>query len=259
MLQPHPSRQLLAQVNAPSTVSRRRLHGSIAHDLAVDIVAGTLKPGDVLPNEDQISERLQVSRTAYREGVRTLVAKGLVETRPKTGTRVTDRSHWNMLDPDVLSWHFEVEPRVEFVTSLFELRRVVEPGAAALAAQRRTDEDLAAMADALERMGQVTTGTVDGLEADLAFHHAILVATRNEPLIALSSAIGSTMRWSVRLTLTNNPQAHRDSLPEHQAVQRAIAAGDSAKAQKTMSLLVDHALEDTLHAFQRLVSRRHKR
>lgn len=246
-----PSRQLLAQVNAPSNVSRRRLHGSVAHDLAVEIIGGVRKPGDVLPNEEQLSERLAVSRTAYREAIRILAAKGLVEARPKTGTRVNPRELWNMLDPDVLSWHFEVEPSPDFIQSLFELRRIVEPGAAGLAAQRHDAADLAAIEAALKSMDDEAPGSVEGLEGDLRFHHAILQATHNEPLIAFSSVIGSTLRWSVRLTLTANPHAHRDSLPEHKAVSDAIRAGDNQRAEKAMRTLVENALQDTLRSLGR--------
>src|SRR3546814_6993652 len=75
----------------------------------------------------------------YREAVRILAAKGLVESRPKTGTRVSPQAKWHLLDPDVLSWIFEFEPGDDLLASLFELRKIVEPEAAALAAQRRTE------------------------------------------------------------------------------------------------------------------------
>ena len=93
----------------------RRIHGSIAHDLGVAIVTGRYQPGDVLFGEIEFSEQLKVSRGAYREATRMLAAKGLVESRPKTGTRVSPRSRWNLLDPDVLAWMFEGEPSEAFV------------------------------------------------------------------------------------------------------------------------------------------------
>jgi DNA-binding FadR family transcriptional regulator len=237
-------------VNAPSAVSRRRRHGSVAHDLAVEIIAGRLAPGDTLPNEEQLSGDLGVSRTALREAIRILGAKGFLHSRPRTGTRINPRARWNMLDPDVLSWHFEVEPSAEFIASLFELRRIVEPEAAALGAERRGADELERMRAALGDMGDAPTGSLDGLEADLAFHHAVLVATGNEHLLSLSSVIGSTLRWSVRLTLDVNPFAHRNSLPEHQAVFDAIAQREPDRARSAMSLLVRHALGDTLEALR---------
>src|SRR3569832_901286 len=128
----------------------RRIHGSIAHELGVAIVTGRRLPGATLPGEVEFSEQLQVSRSAYREAVRILAAKGLGESRPKAGTRVSERSRWNLLDPDVLAWTFEGEPSDEFIRDLFELRMIVEPAAAELAARRRDAGDLARMGHALE-------------------------------------------------------------------------------------------------------------
>ncbi len=184
-----------------ATVSMRRLHGYVAHRLAVSIIGGETPPGSVLPNEEQASSAFGVSRTAYREAIRMLAAKGLVEAQPKTGTRVAQRSRWNLLDPDVLGWHFEVEPSPTFISSLFELRLIVEPAAAAMAAERRDDGDIADLADALSRFAALGTTRPEGLEADLAFHTAILRATRNEPLTALSSVINAALHWSVRIKL----------------------------------------------------------
>src|SRR4026207_2369872 len=123
-----------------------RLHGTIARDLGVRIVSGRFRPGDILDGEIDASDRLEVSPTAYREAVRILAAKGLGECRPEGGPRV--RLPWPcpLLDPDVLSWIFEREPDDRMVKSLFELRRIVEPQAAALAAERRTEGGLAAVA-----------------------------------------------------------------------------------------------------------------
>lgn len=241
-----PGWQALDRVNAPSTISRRRLHGSVAHQLAVMIIGGRLAPGEVLPNEDVVSAHLSVSRTAYREAVRMLAAKGLVESRPKTGTRITPRDKWNFLDPDVLSWHFEVEPSPTFIVSLFELRRMAEPAACELAAERRDRDDLAALRHAIGALRQSPPGSLHGLEADLAFHHAILVAARNEPLLSLSSVIGSTLRWSVRLKLTAEPRVFENSLPDHLAVMEAIADQDPAGASTRMRELVTKALAETL-------------
>jgi DNA-binding FadR family transcriptional regulator len=229
---------------------RRRLHGSIAHDLAVAIVGGHYKPGDVLPNEDVFSQRLAVSRTAYREAVRILAAKGLVESRPKTGTRICERSRWNTIDPDVLAWHLEAEPSEGFIRQLFELRRIVEPPAAALAAQRRTENDLGAMRSALAVMGMDRLNTEAGMLADLDFHHAILVAARNEPLAALSSGIGATIRWT-NMFKQREGALPRDVVADHVRVYDAIAASDPEAARLAMTALVDDALETTRKALKR--------
>ena len=122
----------------PTTLNPDRLFGQVAQKLAVTIITGAVRAGELLPNEDDLRSDISVSRTAYREAVKVLTAKGLVEARPKSGTRAAPRDRWNLLDPDVLSWHFEADPNEKFIRDLFELRRFVEPSAARLAAQRRT-------------------------------------------------------------------------------------------------------------------------
>src|SRR5882757_9951537 len=129
-----------ADQRAPSsrTFSRRSLHGQVAHDIGRRILGGLVKPGELLPRETELSQRLGVSRTALREAIKVLAGKGLVESRPKTGTRVRPRSDWNFLDPDVLSWRYAGGVSADDVRALFELRRAIEPMSAALAAQRAT-------------------------------------------------------------------------------------------------------------------------
>ena len=128
-----------------------RIHGTIAHDIGVEIVSGIRKPGDIFGGEIEASDALDVSRTVYREAIRILAAKGLIESRPKAGTRVNPRSRWNLLDPDVLGWTFEGEPDTQFILDLFELRGIIEPAAAALAYGRRSKADMAAMRSALDK------------------------------------------------------------------------------------------------------------
>ena len=143
------------------------------------IVSGMLRPGSVLDGEVEASGQRNVSRSAYREAVRILVAKGLVHSKPKAGTRVNERSAWHLLDPDVLSWIFQVEPDYALVYSLFELRKMVEPEAAALAAERRTPRQLKIMADALKAMSHEKTVDKEWREADEQFHAALLEASGN--------------------------------------------------------------------------------
>lgn len=227
-----------------------RIHGAIAHDLGVAILTGQHKPGDTLSGEIEFSERLQVSRTAYREAIRILAAKGLVESRPKTGTRVSPRSRWNLLDPDVLAWMFEGEPSEDFIRGLFELRMVVEPAAAAFAAQRRTGRELARMGHALAEMERHGLGTAEGRAADQLFHNTILEATRNEPLMTLSSTIGAAVSWTT-IFKQRKRKLPRDPLPDHQHLFTAIADADPDAARAAMVELVRLALQDTELSLQR--------
>ncbi|WP_184086291.1 FadR/GntR family transcriptional regulator [Sphingomonas xinjiangensis] len=233
----------------PKRGTGRRLHGAIAQKLGSAIVSGRYAPGDRLEGEVAFSETLNVSRSAYREAVQVLVAKGLVESRTKAGTRVLPRNRWNLLDPDVLAWAFTGEPHIDFIRDLFELRQIVEPAAASLAAQRRDRDDLAVMKTALAAMRKYSLATETGRAADRDFHNALLQATRNEAVVALSASIGAAVSWTTQFkqrarALPRNP------IPDHVRVYDAIAAGNAGAAAEAMRTLVDLALEDTRSAMQ---------
>src|SRR5262249_42971176 len=135
---------------SPRTFSRRSLHGQVAHDIGRRILGGLVKPGELLPSETELSQQLGVSRTALREAIKVLAGKGLIESRPKTGTRVRPRESWNFLDPDVLTWAFDGNAAEHYIDELYELRRVIEPAAAAFAAERASVADIARMEAAFE-------------------------------------------------------------------------------------------------------------
>jgi len=232
------------QTSFKHMLTQGRLHGALAHRLGVDILRGLHPSGETLPNEIASSNSLDISRSAYREAIRILAAKGMVESRPKTGTRVTERSRWNLLDPDVLRWMFEAEPSEAFILGLFELRLITEPAAASLAAQRRAEDHLAAMDEALVVMAAETLATETGRQADLDFHDALMRATGNEALASLSSSIGAAVAWSTRYK-QRAKALDRDPVPDHRAVFEAIARGDASDAHWCMGSLVRLALRDT--------------
>jgi DNA-binding FadR family transcriptional regulator len=221
----------------------KAIHARIAHDLGIAIVGGSLAPGDLVTGEERFSAENKVSRSAYREAVKTLAAKGLVQSRTKSGTRVSERAHWNMLDLDVLAWMFEAGAGSDFIRGVFELRRIVEPQAAALAARRRDKVELARMGDALEQMARFGLMHVDGRAADERFHALLLQATRNEPLVALSSSIAAAVKWTTRFAREERGQ-NRDPMPDHYAVYHAVADGDGVQAQSAMIHLVENATRD---------------
>ncbi len=225
----------------------RRLRGAIAHYLGTAIVSGAIQPGERLTSEVANAEALDVSRGVYREAVRVLTAKGLVETRTKAGTRVQPRSRWNLLDPDVLAWAFSGEPDPTFVRNLFELRAIVEPAAARLAAERRDKDDIKAMRAALANMRRYTLATEAGRSADRDFHDAVLQATRNDTLVTLSASIGAAVNWTTMFKQRTRTLP-RDPIPDHARVSDAIAAGDPEAAEAAMRALIDLALEDTRYA-----------
>ena len=224
-----------------------RLHGIVARDLGVLIVSGHYLPGDLLDGEIEASERFSVSRTAYREAVRILAAKGLIEVRPKVGTRVLPRQKWHLLDPDLLSWIFEGEPDDHLLKSLFELRNIVEPKAAEFAAIRRTSDQLLRMENALKGMAEYSLATAEGRTADQQFHEILLEASDNPFLANLTSGIGAAIEWTTIFKQRGGPLT-RDPMPDHIRVFEAIARSDASEARRAMAHLVDMALIDTTTA-----------
>jgi DNA-binding FadR family transcriptional regulator len=197
-----------------------------------------------LDGEIESSEQLSVSRTAYREAVRTLAAKGLVSSRPKVGTRVNQQHEWNLLDADVLGWIFQGEPEPEVMQRLFELRSIVEPEAAALAAKRRTQQQLDDMRQALKQMREHTLRTEAGRLADQDFHSALLSASDNPFIISMTrsvtAAVAALTEYKQRVT-----PLRRDPVPDHERVYDAVAAKDPAKARIAMAELIRLAVMDT--------------
>lgn len=214
-----------------------RIHGTIARQLGIAILSGRYSPGDILEGEVVSSEQLSVSRTAYREALRILAAKGLIDARPKIGTRINPASQWNFLDPDVLEWLFETEPDAHVLNSLFELRDLVEPAAAALAATRRTAEQLAEMRQSLKNMRTHTLATEEGQNADLAFHATIFRATQNPFLISLATGVGAAIHITTLFKQRHQP-LRRNPMPDHERVYEAIAAKSAGRARSAMRGLI---------------------
>ena len=223
---------------------REPAHTLIARDLGIAIVTGQHAPGSVIPGEIDIASQRGVSRSVVREALRMLSAKGLVESRPKSGTRVRERAQWNLLDPDLLAWMFEGEPPASFVRALFQLRMIVEPAAAEMAALLRTDTQLARMDAALLEMVAHGLDTPEGQAADQTFHNTILEATDNELLVSLSGSIGSAVRWTTIFKFRDRRRP-RDSMPQHRRLYEAIAIRDAAAARDATILLLQQAHEDT--------------
>ncbi len=222
---------------------RRNAHGQIVHELGERIVRGDLQPDHGLPNESDLGVELGVSRTIIRESIKTLSAKGMIISRPKTGTRVRDRKHWNMLDSDVLKWISTVGNFHEFAPSLFEIRRIVEPAAAAIAAERASPEAISKIQMAFDGMVAAGEDVEAGVEPDVRFHQAILSASDNVFLAPLGALIESALATSFQLS-RSNPGAIRNSLPQHKAVLEAIIRGDAEDASNELrQLLVDAATD----------------
>lgn len=208
---------------------------------------GDLAPGTVLPNEAAFSASLRVSRTSLREAIKVLAAKGLVESRPKTGTRVRPRADWNLLDPDVLAWQFAAGPIARFIKDLFELRQMIEPQATAMAARRADPVEIDRIEQAYLGMAAAGNDSELWLDPDLRFHQAIIRATGNELLWPLGAIIETALATSFRLASARwDGPGH--SLPLHKAILDAIRGRHADAASAAMHRLLDSAAEDVRRA-----------
>jgi DNA-binding FadR family transcriptional regulator len=227
------------QLNNPTAgYNGRNLHGQVVNELGRRVVGGVYPAGALLPNEEQLRQGLAVSRTALREAVKVLAAKGLLESRPRIGTRVRDKSVWNLLDPDILAWRCATGADAEFLRHLTELREIIEPAAAGLAAASRNTIQLADIAAALRAM-ETAPNIAAWVEADLQFHTAILKATNNPLLMPLAAIIGSALGTLLSITARGTDD-FKHGLADHQKVFSAIESGDAQSALHRMAgLLAD--------------------
>ncbi len=221
------------------------LHASLANEIGQRIVRGDYAPGTILPNEAQWSQEFDISRSAVREAIKMLMAKSLLASRPKIGSRVEPRERWNLLDRDVLAWYAAAPDREAFLKSVQEFRHIIEPEAAALAATRRTDAQMAEISDACRVMGRATSleerTDADtrfhlailqasgndlmvplGVLIEQAFHHLFLFTTREGDDLAVAQALHETVERNIRL---QRPQAAR------RAVRKLLAATDRTIAR----------------------------
>ena len=191
-----------------------------------------------------------------RESIKSLIAKGLVTTGPKVGTRVQPPDQWNWFDADVIVWQTQAGLSIEFLRDLQDLRRVVEPAAVALAASRATPEDIADMEEAYAGMKQAIEFGGDYITPDLRFHQGLIRSSHNRMLVQMSRALGALLRTSFEISTTrkNGPAS---SLPLHRAVLDAVIARNPARAEKAVLVLIDGARQDieTVLASRRKIPR----
>jgi DNA-binding FadR family transcriptional regulator len=225
---------------APVTgiAARTGLTNQIANALGRHIVGGTYAPGTNLPNEGELSVQFDAGRSAVREAVKMLAAKGLVSSRPRRGTRVHAVREWNFLDPDVQYWLRESVPARDMLLELFEVRLGFECEAASLAAEHGKTDQITAIRRAYEAMEAAAEGKTDPIESDCAFHEAIVVATGNRFFQPLVSLIRTALVFSIRTTNAIFGLPVGD-LAAHHAVLRAIERRDPRAARRAMRTLLE--------------------
>lgn len=218
-----------------ATAPTRNLTYAMLDALGRSIVTGAYE-GRRFPTEAVLATEHAVSRSVTREAVKMLTAKGLLTARPRTGTVVQPASSWNLFDPDVLRWLLERKFSLELLRQFSELRVAIEPAAAALAARAIDAQGLAAIAAGFARMEAAEVGADDPLDADIAFHMAVLQASANPFYVQFKDVVATALRTSIRFT--NGFNGRTASLPAHRAVLTAIEARDERGAHDAMAAIV---------------------
>jgi GntR family galactonate operon transcriptional repressor len=217
---------------------RRGLHGRTVDDLGRRIVGGRWAAGSSLPNEDDLAAEFEVSRTVVRESIKVLQAKGLVDVRPKTGTRVRTRRAWHLLDADVVRWLFADLERGEDLRELLEVRSTIESAAARLAAGRRTDEQLSEIEANERRIVAAWAEPLARQAADLDFHGAVVEAAQNSLLSHVNAMIRVALEASGH-SHDGDAETERQATVLRASVSRAIRAGDADASEAAMRRLVE--------------------
>ncbi len=212
------------------------LHSQIERNIGERILGGEYPPGALLPNEAEWGLVFGTSRTAVREAVKSLNAKGLLKSRPKVGSRVEPKARWNLLDRDVLDWYHAAMDRKAFLLATQEARRLIEPGIAELAARKRTPFQLERMVKAFNTM-TTARNHQEIIAADIEFHEALMAAANNELLVPLGTIIEKALANLFEFTTEHNP-AYGMALKLHENILRAIVANEPKAARDAMVALL---------------------
>lgn len=221
---------------------QRNLTHQLVHDLGLAIVQGKYAVNAALPSEADICEQFGVSRSATREAVKMLAAKGLLTSRPRQGIRVLPEGRWNMFDPEVLGWLLQSRPSLDLLLEFTQMRQGIEPHAAALAAEHATPEAIADIEAALKRMEDAAAGFDDVLDSDISFHTAILAASGNRFFAQMSAFVETALRVSIRFTNAMKGVTAAD-VDAHAGIFNAIRRRNPKLARKKVEVLLEESIE----------------
>jgi DNA-binding FadR family transcriptional regulator len=236
------------------TISERAVrnsHAMVVDELGRAIVAGICPVETILPGDAELAASFRVSRTVLREAMKTLTTKGMILPRAGIGTRVTERSSWNLLDADVLNWHFEAGVDETFLGHLCDMRLSFEPPAARLAARAASKEDIARLGELAGQM-RLAASAEDFARADLALHMAVLEASRNPFMFSVGALIEAALASAFRLSSpADDAIRQEESAADHTAITDAIAAGDGEAAASAMSAVIVEGRDRVADALRR--------
>ena len=228
-----------AEPNEARGASPRNLTYAMLDEVGRAIVTGAYEATS-FPTEAELAQRYGVSRSVTREAVKMLTAKGLLTARPRKGTSVQPSTSWNLFDPDVLRWLLERKFSLRLLRQFSDLRIAIEPAAAGLAAAARDPEGVAGIRAGFARMEAAEAGGDDPLEADIAFHIAMLNASANPFYMQFRDLVTTALRTSIRFT--NRFHGRTASLPAHRAVLDSIEAGDREAARAAMAAIIEDVM-----------------
>ncbi len=242
----------------PSGYRISGLQGHVITELGRAIVSGRFAPGELLPREPELMAEFSASRPSLREALKVLAAKGLIEMRQKVGTRVRPRDLWNMFDSDVLAWHLGEEgvgpeQRDSVLRDLIELRHVIEPTAAQLAAGRATMDDLRRLRAALQAMEAATGDMANYARADVEFHMAVFKASHNVLLASFAYLVADFLRVSFSIqqkALNERDNRIQDDVAQHRLVFEAINGGEGESAARAMRNVILNGKNSLLAALE---------
>ncbi|MCB8877778.1 FadR/GntR family transcriptional regulator [Acidisoma silvae] len=231
--------------------TRPRVHQNVVAELARRILSGEIPSGGILASMQDLADELSVSRSALREAIKVLSAKGMVEVRPRIGTRVRPRSGWNLMDPELLSW-CGLDFDHHLLESLLKCRQLIEPGAAAMAAANANAGQLAMIENAFLRM-KAATSLAERLQADLDFHVSVLSASGNIFLEQWGGTISSILLAAFRISTETAP-SDDEAFDVHAEVLDAIRLRNAPRADRAMRRLLTVAAKD-LHVAEGAVQK----
>jgi DNA-binding FadR family transcriptional regulator len=218
-----------------ASVEAQTLAAQVSRRLVVSILRGDLEAGSQLPSENELARQFNVSRPVVREAVKEVEMLGLVRRRQGRLTQIAPSDEWRHLAPELLAARTEVGAVEDLMLELLELRRMVELEAAALAARRRTDDDLEAMNTWLDLMDADVSDAGRFAQHDIAFHDAVLTATRNNLLRPLYRQLRPLLELGREISAQVPRDGRLKSQRGHRAIHQAILDGDSDLARVAMS------------------------
>lgn len=229
---------------APKAERRPRVMPDVIARVASDILSGVYPPGSFLPRENDLGEHYGVSRTVIREALKVLAAKGLLTSRPRVGTMVSDPESWNIIDPQVLSWH---RPSNKVFDAILETRRGIEPLAAELAATRATLREIADLEAAWEGMATAGSNIEQFADSDIAFHRILYAASHNPVFHQIGGMIDAALRFSLHETTEHSPDMREAAIKAHKEVVEALRMRNPEAAKRATICILDLAERD-LHS-----------